>query len=225
MGMGYMCLFPLCCEISRFLWFSVVTNKILKNSFKEQCLFYFGSRLQRGPWSLDSVSALVGEGRGRERKEKGRKEANRAHPWSPGDLHCLGAKYPTQAFREIIQSVVSVHGVSLLLGFLYFGGGDWTPERICSLFTSDPPAHQNPCLGIHSDMMIALLKWPMVGRGGTVRGIPHLAGFRLLDLLCGFCCLSLSFASQMFQAQLAFPSVGCASTDRFLRSPGACSWR
>lgn len=70
-----------------------------------------------------TVSALVGEGRGREREEKGRKEANRAHPWSPGDLRSLGAKYPTQAFGEIIQSVVSAHGVSLLLGSFTLEGG------------------------------------------------------------------------------------------------------
>lgn len=119
-----------------------------------------------GPWSLDSVSALVGEGRGREREEKGRKEANRAHPWPPSDLHRLGVKYPTQAFGEIIPSMVSAHGVSLLLGFLYFGGGgDWTSERICSLFTLDPVSIRTH-IWVGSDVVIAVLKWPTVGHGG-----------------------------------------------------------
>lgn len=63
--------------------------------------------------------------------------------------------------------MVSAHGVSLLLGFLYFGvgGGDWTPERMCSLFTSDPLSIRTH-IWIGSDMVIAVLKWPMVGHGG-----------------------------------------------------------
>lgn len=59
-----------------------------------------------------------------------------------------------------------LHMVSLCYwGSFTLEGGDWTPERICSLFTSDSPVHQNPCLGIRSDMVIAVLKWPTVGHG------------------------------------------------------------
>lgn len=93
------------------------------------------------------MSALVGEGRGREREEKGRKEANRAHPWPPSDLRRLGDKCPTQAFGEIIPSMVSAHGVSLLLGFLYFGGGGRLDSRKDLFFVYfGSPVCQNPGL-------------------------------------------------------------------------------
>lgn len=94
------------------------------------------------------MSALVGEGRGREKEEKGRKEANRAHPWPPSDIRRLGVKYPTQAFGEIIQSMVSEHGVSLLLGFLYVGGGGLDYQKDLFFVYFKFPCPSEPMYGL-----------------------------------------------------------------------------
>lgn len=129
-------------------------------------LFWLTASMRRG--SIGHLTlCLHWWGRGGEGREKRRGE-RRLTGFTPGHLVTYivwGAKYPTQAFGEIIPSIVSAHGVSLLLGFLYFGGGgDWTSERICSLFTSDPLSIRTH-IWVGSDVVIAVFKCPTVGHG------------------------------------------------------------